>query len=382
MTKHFFTSESVTEWHPDKICDQISDAVLDAVLKDDPNWACCCETFITKWLVVVGWEITTKAILDISDIVKSVLTKIGYTKPEYGIDVNACQILNVIQQQSPDIAQWEIQDDSSKKEQWAWDQWMMFGFACRETDEYMPLPITLAHNLCQKLSGVRKSGELSYLRPDGKSQVTVEYDNGLPTRIDTIVIAAQHDENIDLIQLRKDIKNHIIIPVCGDLLDENTKFHINETGRFVIWWPEWDTGLTGRKIIVDTYWGYSKHWWWAFSWKVPNKQDRSGAYIARYIAKNIVAARLADKLEIQISYAIWFSQPTSINVNSFWTGKRSDSEIEKIIFENFDLSPRGIIQTLDLRRPIYFATAAYGHFGRSEFPWEKLDKVENLKKYL
>lgn len=382
MTKQFITSESVSEWHPDKICDQISDAVLDAVLQDDPNGACCCETFITKWLVVVGWEITTKAILDIPAIVKSVLTKIGYTKPEYGIDINTCKILNVIQQQSTDIAQWEIQDDSSQKEQWAWDQWMMFGFACRETDEYMPLPITLAHNLCRKLSEVRKSGELSYLRPDGKSQVTVEYDNGLPTRIDTIVIAAQHHENIDLIQLRKDIKNHIIIPVCGDLLDENTKFHINETGRFVIWWPEWDTGLTGRKIIVDTYWGYSKHWWWAFSWKVPNKQDRSWAYIARYIAKNIVASWLAGKLEIQISYAIWFSKPTSINVNSFWTGKKSDSEIEKIIFENFDLSPRGIIQTLDLRRPIYFATAAYGHFGRSEFPWERLDKVENLKKYL
>lgn len=378
--KQFITSESVTEWHPDKICDQISDAVLDQVLQNNPNWACCCEAFITKDLVVVWWEVELHPSIDIEQTVRSVLKKIGYTKSEYGIDADNCKILNVIQPQSPDIAQWENEAKGDHAAQWAGDQWMMFGYACNETDEYMPLPITLAHKLTKKLAELRKNNILTYLRPDGKSQVTVQYDENLnPVRVDTVVIATQHDPDIDLNKLRQDVKTKIILPVCGDYIDDKTKFYINETGRFVVWWPEWDTGLTGRKIIVDTYGGVAKHGGWAFSWKVPNKQDRSWAYIARYVAKHMVAAWLADRFEIQLSYAIGFPEPTSIHINTFGTWRLSNQGLTKIVLDNFDLTPKGIIDTLDLKRPIYSTTAVYGHFWRAEFPWEKLDKLEDIK---
>ncbi len=381
--KQFITSESVTEWHPDKICDQISDAVLDEVLKNDPDGACCCETFITRWLVVVWGEITTNHHIDISDIARNVLKNIGYTDPDYWIDANSCAVLNVVQEQSKDIAQWEKENKWDHDDQWAWDQWIMFGYACNETKEFMPLPIMLSHKIVKKLSDLRKDWTLSYLRPDWKSQVTVEYNEEMKVqRIDAIVVAAQHSEEITTEQLRKDIKEKIIDPVCRDYIDDDTKFYINETGRFVVWWPQWDTWLTWRKIIVDTYWGFSKHWWWAFSGKVPNKQDRSGAYIARYIAKNLVAAWVADRLEVQLSYAIWFPNPVSIHVNTFDTGKISTSKIEKIIEENFDLTPKWIINNLDLKRPIYSQTAAYGHFWNEKFPREKLEKLANIKKYL
>lgn len=380
--KNFITSESVTEWHPDKVCDQISDAVLDAVLKDDPNGACCCECFTTRGMVLVGWEITTKTYVDVQKIVRETLTKIGYTNSDYGIDANTCAVLNVIQEQSPDIAQWESEEKWEHKEQGAWDQGMMYGFACNETPELMPLPITLAHKLCKKLAEVRKNWSLNYLRPDGKSQVTVEYEDGKPVRVDAIVIAAQHNDVIELEKLREDIKEFVIKPVVGNLMDVNTKFYINETWKFVIWGPQWDTGLTGRKIIVDTYGGYSRHGGGAFSGKVPNKQDRSWAYIARYVAKNMVSAGFADKLEVQLAYAIWFPQPVAINVTTFGTWKKSEEELADVIRKVFDLSPKWINNSLNLKRPIYWPTAAYGHFGRAEFPWENLDRVEELKKYL
>ncbi len=383
MTNQFITSESVTEWHPDKICDQISDAILDEVLKNDPNWACCCETFITKGLVVVGWEITTNVNLDVQGIVRNTLKNIGYTHPSFGVDSNSCAVLNVIQEQSKDIAQWEKEDEWDYSAQWAWDQGIMFGYACNDTKELMPLPIMLSHKVAKKLADLRKNGTLSYLRPDGKSQVTVEYDDSLNAiRVDAVVVAAQHNENISLEQLRDDIKKLVINPVCGDYIDEKTKFYINETWRFVIWWPEWDTWLTWRKIIVDTYGWFAKHWWWAFSGKVPNKQDRSWAYMARYIAKNLVAAWVADRLEVQLSYAIWFPNPVSIHINTFDTGKIPEYKIEEIIKENFDLTPKWIIKSLDLKRPIYIQTAAYGHFWNEKFPREKLDKSNNIKKYL
>ena len=364
---------------PDKICDQIADAVLDAVLTDDPYGACCCEVFTTTGLVVVGGEITTKTYVDVQTIVRDTLKDIGYTNADYGIDYKSCAVLNAIHEQSPDIAQGENPEKALHKAQGAGDQGMMVGFACNETEELMPLPITLAHGLTKKLAEVRKNGTLSYLRPDGKSQVTVEYENDKPIGIEAIVIAAQHDDGVSYETLRTDITEKVIRPVCGKLMTEKTRILINETGKFVVGGPQGDTGVTGRKIIVDTYGGMGRHGGGAFSGKVPNKQDRSGAYMARYIAKNIVAAGVADKCEIQLAYAIGYPEPVSVHIATFGTGKVSDEQIEKAIREVFDMTPAGIIKTLDLRRPIYRATATYGHFGRPEFPWENTDKSEELK---
>ena len=378
--KKYFTSESVTEGHPDKICDQISDSVLDAVLRDDPDGACCCEVMATTGLITVGGEITTNTYVDIEKIVRGKLKEIGYTDPDFGIDYKSCGIVNLIHEQSRDIAQGEKEQEGEHKAQGAGDQGMMFGFACSETPELMPLPIMLAHGLTRKLAEVRKNGTLSYLRPDGKSQVTVEYEDDQPKRVDAVVIAAQHNPDIELDKLREDIKREVIEPVCGKYLDGNTKYFINETGRFVVGGPQGDTGVTGRKIIVDTYGGYSRHGGGSFSGKVPNKQDRSGAYMARWIAKNIVAADLADKCEIQLSYAIGYPEPVSILVETFGTGKVSEEILVSAVREVFDLTPAGIIKQLDLKRPIYAATATYGHFGRDEFPWEKINKVSELKK--
>lgn len=377
---YFFTSESVTEGHPDKICDQISDAILDAVLKDDPGGACCCECYTTTGLIVVGGEISTSTYVDVQKVARDVLKNIGYNNAEYGIDYQSCSVLNAIHEQSAQIAQGEKENEGAHKAQGAGDQGLMFGYACNETKELMPLPITLAHALCRTLSDVRKNGTLSYLRPDGKSQVTVEYDeNDKPVRIDTVVLAAQHDEGITQDQIKADLIEHVVKPVCGDLMDDNTKILVNETGVFIIGGPHGDTGLTGRKIIVDTYGGMGRHGGGAFSGKVPNKQDRSGAYMARYIAKNIVAAGLAGKCEVQLAYAIGYPEPVSVHVTTFGTGTVSDEKIESAIRSVFDMTPAGIIKSLDLRRPIYQATAAYGHFGRSEFPWEQTDKVDQLK---
>ncbi|MDP2692592.1 MAG: methionine adenosyltransferase [bacterium] len=377
--KYLFTSESVTEGHPDKICDQISDSVLDAVLRDDPNGACCCEVFTTTGLVIVGGEISTKTYVDIPSIVRGVLKDIGYTNPDYGIDYKSCGVMVAVDEQSPDIAQGENEEVGEHKAQGAGDQGMMFGFACRETPELMPLPIMLAHGLTKKLAEVRKSGVLAYLRPDGKAQVTVEYVDGKPARVDAVVVAAQHNEDIELAKLREDVMREIIKPVCGEYLDENTKYYINETGKFVIGGPQGDTGLTGRKIIVDTYGGMGRHGGGAFSGKVPNKQDRSGAYMARYIAKNVVAADLAQKCEVQLSYAIGFPEPISVHVDTFGTSTIKNEKIVEAIRKIFDLTPSGTIEQLDLKRPIYRETATYGHFGRDQFSWEKTDKIEELK---
>lgn len=378
---YFFTSESVTEGHPDKICDQISDAVLDAVLKDDPDGACCCECYTTTGLVVVGGEISTSTYVDVQTIVRDVLKEIGYDNADYGIDYKSCSVLNAIHEQSPQIAQGEKETEGAHKAQGAGDQGLMFGFACNETDELMPLPITLAHNLARRLTEVRKNGTLMYLRPDGKSQVTVEYgEDNKPMRVDTVVLAAQHDEGISQEEIKADLLEHVIKPVCGEYLDANTRILVNETGVFIIGGPHGDTGLTGRKIIVDTYGGMGRHGGGAFSGKVPNKQDRSGAYMARYIAKNIVAAELAGKCEVQLAYAIGYPEPVSVHVTTFGTGNAPDSAIEKAVREVFDMTPSGIIKTLDLKRPIYRKTAAYGHFGRSEFPWEQTDRKEALAK--
>ena len=395
MEKLLFTSESVTEGHPDKMCDAISDAILDALLEQDPMSRVACETAVTTGIVMVMGEITTKAYVDMQKVVRETIREIGYDRAKYGFDCDTCGVITAIDEQSTDIAMGVDKALEAKENKMsdaeieaigAGDQGMMFGFASNETQEYMPYPIALAHKLVRQLTKVRKDGTLTYLRPDGKSQVTVEYDeNGKAIRLDAVVLSTQHDENVTQEQIHADIKKYVFDPVLpADMVDENTKFFINPTGRFVIGGPHGDSGLTGRKIIVDTYGGYARHGGGAFSGKDCTKVDRSAAYAARYVAKNIVAAGLADKCEIQLSYAIGVAQPTSVMVDTFGTGKVSNSCLVEIIRENFDLRPAGIIKMLDLRRPIYKQTAAYGHFGRTdvELPWEKLDKVELLKKYL
>ncbi len=395
MEKLLFTSESVTEGHPDKICDQISDAVLDALLEQDPLSRVACETAITTGLVLVMGEVTTTGYVDIQKIVRETIREIGYDSSKKGFDCDTCGVIVALDEQSSDIAMGvnkaleakeNTMSDSDIEAIGAGDQGMMFGFASNETDEYLPYPIALAHKLTRKLSEVRKDGTLAYLRPDGKSQVTVEYDeNGKPVHINAVVISSQHAAEVTQEQIHADIRKYVIDPVLPqELVDENTKYFINPTGRFVIGGPNGDSGVTGRKIIVDTYGGYARHGGGAFSGKDCTKVDRSAAYAARYVAKNIVAAGLADKCEIQLSYAIGVAQPTSIMVDTFGTGKISDEKLIEIIREHFDLRPAGIIKMLDLRRPIYKQTAAYGHFGRNDLdlPWEKLDKVQDLKKYL
>ena len=373
--RHIFTSESVTEGHPDKMADQISDAVLDAVLKNDPTGRVACETLVTTGLCIVAGEITTKSILDVPRIAREVIADIGFTDSAMGYDAKTVGILNAIQTQSPDIA---MGVDTGG----AGDQGLMFGYACDETEELMPLPIQMAHQLVKRLSDVRRTGKLTYLRPDGKSQVSVEYENGEPKRIDAIVISTQHDDDVSTEQLRKDVKKHIIDAVVpSKMVDSKTKYHINPTGRFVIGGPHGDTGLTGRKIIVDTYGGMGRHGGGAFSGKDPTKVDRSACYMARYVAKNIVAAGLARRVEVQLAYAIGVAEPVSVLVSTFGTGVVSEEKLIELVRANFKLTPKGMIETLKLRRPIYRKTAAFGHFGRTEdtFTWEKTDKASALR---
>mgnify|MGYP005785147951 FL=1 len=395
MERRLFTSESVTEGHPDKMCDAISDAILDALMEQDPMSRVACETAVTTGLVMVMGEITTKAYVDIQKIVRETIREIGYDRAKYGFDCDTCGVITAIDEQSADIAlgvdkALEAKENKMTDQELdaigAGDQGMMFGYATNETEEYMPYAISLAHKLARRLTQVRKDGTLSYLRPDGKTQVTVEYDEaGRPVRLDAVVLSTQHDESVTQEQIHQDIKKYVFDEILpAHMVDENTKFFINPTGRFVIGGPHGDSGLTGRKIIVDSYGGYARHGGGAFSGKDCTKVDRSAAYAARYVAKNIVAAGLADKCEIQLSYAIGVAHPTSIMVDTFGTGKLSDEELVKIIREHFDLRPVGIIKMLDLRRPIYKQTAAYGHFGRNDLdlPWERLDKAEMLKGYL
>ena len=392
MAKMLFTSESVTEGHPDKVSDQVSDAVLDAIFSQDPNARVACETFCTTGVVNVMGEITTTAQVDIPAIVREVVCDIGYDSEKAGFNGNTCAVMVALDKQSPDIAMgvdksFELKDgeEDAYNLNGAGDQGMMFGYACNETEELMPLAISLAHKMAKRLTDVRKSGELDYLNPDGKTQVTVQYNDGVPTRVDTVVVSTQHTEDVTLETLRADILEKVIKPIVpANLLDENTKFFINPTGRFVVGGPQGDTGLTGRKIIVDTYGGYARHGGGAFSGKDPTKVDRSAAYAARWVTKNIVAAGLADKCEIQLAYAIGVARPVSVMVDTFTTGKIADDKIVEAVNKVFDLRPSAIIDALNLRRPIYRQTAAYGHMGRTDIdlPWEKTDKANELKKYL
>ena len=379
--KHLFTSESVTEGHPDKMCDQISDAVLDAIYTNDPNARVAVECLTKTGFVVVAGEVTTNTYVDVQKIVRDTVLEIGYDKPDYGFEGSTCGVLVALSEQSPDISQGVSEGEGLYDEQGAGDQGLMFGYATNETPEFMPLSILLAHKLCQRLASARKRGEVWYLRPDGKSQVTVEYENGKPKRVETVVISTQHHPDVDLETIRQDMIEKVIKPICGEWIDENTNYFVNPTGKFVIGGPVGDAGVTGRKIIVDTYGGHGSHGGGAFSGKDPSKVDRSAAYYARYVAKNIVAAGLAEKCELQVAYAIGVSKPVSILVNTFGTSKLSEDEIVSLVEKNFDFRPKAIIEHLRLRRPIYQKTAAYGHFGRNDpdFTWENLDKVEALK---
>ena len=371
--KYLITSESVSEGHPDKMCDQISDAILDACLEQDPDSRVACETLATTWTVIVSGEITTKALVNYTEIVRKTVKEIGYNEAEACYNWDDIWVHLLINTQSPDIAQWVNTG-------WAWDQWIMYGFATNETEDLMPLSISLAHRIIRKLEEVRHDKTLDYLLPDAKAQVTIEFENHRPKRVDTIVISNQHRERVSLEKLQKDILETVIKPVVWDLLDDNTILHINPTGRFVIGGPKWDCGLTGRKIIVDTYGWLGRHWGWAFSWKDPSKVDRSGAYVARYVAKNIVASWICDKCEVQLWYAIWVAEPVSVYVDTFGTSNISTENIVKTIKENFDLTPDGIIKMLELKNPIYRKTAKWWHFGRDDVSWEKTDKKEVFEK--